>query len=76
MLNKILQRGEHDIEHQFRYPTANGFVFHDSRGFEAGGAAELEKVKDFIKTRAESKQLKDQLHVIWCAMAPRCLPNL
>ncbi|KAN0109796.1 hypothetical protein V8E52_008902, partial [Russula decolorans] len=63
-------RGEHNIEHQFQYPTAHGFVFHDSRGFEAGGADELKKVKDFIENRAKSEQLKDQLHVIWY-----CLPT-
>jgi GTPase SAR1 family protein len=64
-LEPSVSRGEHDIGHQFQYPTAHGFVFHDSRGFEAGGADELKKVKDFIEIRAKSEQLKDQLHVIW-----------
>ncbi|KAF8508995.1 GTP-binding protein, partial [Hysterangium stoloniferum] len=63
-------RGNHEIEHQFQYPTAHGFVFHDSCGFEAGGAVELQKVKDFIESRAKSGQLKDQLHAIWY-----CLPT-
>ncbi|KAM6495045.1 hypothetical protein JOM56_009668 [Amanita muscaria] len=58
-------RGEHNIEHQFQYPTAEGFIFHDSRGFEAGGADELKKVKKFVQSRAEKKELKDQLHAIW-----------
>ncbi|KIL65046.1 hypothetical protein M378DRAFT_11140 [Amanita muscaria Koide BX008] len=58
-------RGEHNIEHQFQYPTAHGFIFHDSRGFEAGGADELKKVKEFVQSRAEKKELKDQLHAIW-----------
>ncbi|KIL65055.1 hypothetical protein M378DRAFT_162626 [Amanita muscaria Koide BX008] len=58
-------RGEHNIEHQIQYPTAEGFIFHDSRGFEAGGADELKKVKEFVQSRAEEKELKDQLHVIW-----------
>ena len=71
MIQWIFQRGEHNIEHQFKYPTAHGFVFHDSRGFEAGGAVELDKVKDFIENRAKAEQLKDQLHVIWCAKARR-----
>lgn len=75
ILNLILQRGEHDIEHQFQYPTAHGFVFHDSRGFEAGCAVELEKVKDFIHKRGKAEQLKDQLHAIWCAEAPRYSSN-
>jgi len=63
-------RGEREIEHQFQYPTAHGFVFHDPRGFEAGSADELNKVKDFIETRAKAEQLKDRLHVIWY-----CLPT-
>jgi len=69
-LKPSASRGEHEIEHQFQYPTAHGFVFHDSRGFEAGGADELDKVKEFIENRAKAEQLKDQLHVIWY-----CLPT-
>ncbi|KAF8522583.1 GTP-binding protein [Hysterangium stoloniferum] len=63
-------RGNHEIEHQFQYPTAHGFVFHDSCGFEAGGAVELQKVTNFIENRAKGAQLKDQLHAIWY-----CLPT-
>jgi hypothetical protein len=74
-LTTIVQRGAHNIEHQFQYPTAHGFVFHDSCGFEAGSDDELKKVKEFIKKRAERDQLKDQLHVIWCAEALRCCAN-
>ncbi|KAF8514895.1 era-like GTP-binding protein [Hysterangium stoloniferum] len=69
-LEPSASRGKHEIEHQFQYPTAHGFVFHDSCGFEAGGAVELQKVKDFIEHRARSGQLKDQLHAIWY-----CLPT-
>jgi hypothetical protein len=42
-----------------------GFVFHDSCGFEAGSANELDDVKKFIKQRAKEKKLKDQIHAIW-----------
>jgi len=42
-----------------------GFIFHDSRGFEAGGADELEKVKVFITERSKSEYLQDQVHAIW-----------
>jgi hypothetical protein len=42
-----------------------GFVFHDSRGFEAGGESEFEKVKAFIAGRSKEAKLKDQLHAIW-----------
>lgn len=41
------------------------FIFHDSRGFEAGGVDELKKVKNFVSERSESKRLSDQVHVIW-----------
>jgi hypothetical protein len=47
------------------YPTAHGFIFHDSRGFESGDSSELDKVKAFIAGRAKKAQLKDQLHAIW-----------
>jgi hypothetical protein len=59
------QRGEHNIETAFVYPTAKGFIFHDSRGFEAGSNDELKKVREFIAKRAEAKQMEDQLHAIW-----------
>jgi hypothetical protein len=60
----IYQRGEHNIEYQLTYPGSN-FIFHDSRGIEAGSKDELEKVKKFILTREQNIELKNQLHVIW-----------
>jgi hypothetical protein len=42
-----------------------GFVFHDSCGFEAGSANELDDVKKFIKQRAKERDLRDQIHAIW-----------
>ena len=42
------------------------FIFHDSRGFEAGGEDELGIVKDFIEERAKEGRMRDQLHAIWC----------
>ncbi|KAG1798595.1 uncharacterized protein HD556DRAFT_1462284 [Suillus plorans] len=42
-----------------------GFVFHDSRGFEAGGVSEFEKVKEFIASRSKEKKITNQLHAIW-----------
>jgi hypothetical protein len=47
------------------FRSNQGFVFHDSRGFEAGGATELDNVKKFIKQRAKEKKLPDQIHAIW-----------
>lgn len=59
------QRGMHNIENELVFKSNPGFVFHDSRGFEAGGAEELEKVKEFITKRSKRTNLSDQLHVIW-----------
>jgi len=43
-----------------------GFIFHDSRGFEAGGVQEFQLVQEFIKERSKAKNVKEQLHAIWC----------
>ena len=59
------QRGIHDIENEMVFKSNPGFVFHDSRGFEAGGDYELGIVKDFIAQRAREKRLNNQLHAIW-----------
>ena len=48
LLCNQFQRGIHDIEHQITYPGSN-FIFHDSRGFEAGAREEMEIVWKFIK---------------------------
>jgi hypothetical protein len=53
------------------FRSNQGFVFHDSRGFEAGGTRELEDVKRFINQRAKEKKLPDQIHAIWSV---NCLP--
>jgi hypothetical protein len=59
------QRGIHNIENELVFRSNPGFVFHDSRGFEAGGIAELNAVKMFIAERSKTTTLRDQLHVIW-----------
>jgi GTP-binding protein EngB required for normal cell division len=58
-------RGIHDIENELVFKNNPGFIFHDSRGFEAGGDSELGIVKDFIAQRARRKRLEHQLHAIW-----------
>jgi hypothetical protein len=60
-----LQRGEHDIENEMIFEENPGFVFHDSRGFEAGGAQELKLVQEFIKKRSSTTKMEDLLHAIW-----------
>jgi hypothetical protein len=59
------QRGEHDIENQMIFEGNPGFVFHDSRGFEAGGDRELKIVQKFIQQRSKARNVNKQLHAIW-----------
>jgi GTPase Era involved in 16S rRNA processing len=59
------QRGIHKIENELVFQSNSGFIFHDSRGFEAGGVEELNLVKDFIAQRSKLDKIKSQLHVIW-----------
>ncbi|KAG2032651.1 hypothetical protein BDR03DRAFT_903387 [Suillus americanus] len=65
VLTASRERGEHDIENEMVFQSNPGFVFHDSRGFEAGGESEFNKVKAFIAGRSKEVKLKNQLHVIW-----------
>ncbi|KAG8833473.1 hypothetical protein FRC17_010648 [Serendipita sp. 399] len=58
-------RGLHDIENVLVFKSNPGFRFHDSRGFESGGASELDKVKAFIDSRSKHDSLQDRLHAIW-----------
>lgn len=62
---KLGQRGLHDITNEMVFKSNPGFIFHDSRGFEAGGATELENVKVFIAERSKSEDIKNQVHAIW-----------
>ncbi|KAN0082400.1 hypothetical protein V8E55_008195 [Tylopilus felleus] len=59
------ERGEHDIEHEISFESNDRFVFHDSRGFEAGSEDELRKVQSFIEKRANEQALEAGLHSIW-----------
>ncbi|KAG2356374.1 hypothetical protein BDR07DRAFT_1492042 [Suillus spraguei] len=65
VLNASRERGEHDIENEMVFKSNPGFVFHDSRGFEAGGESEFDKVKDFITRRSKEPRLGNRLHAIW-----------
>ena len=65
ILLKVLQRGKHDIENEMRFKSNTAFVFHDSRGFEAGRTSELDKVKDFMQKCSTNTSIQDHLHVIW-----------
>ncbi|KAI9567052.1 hypothetical protein HD554DRAFT_1016436 [Boletus coccyginus] len=69
-------RGEHEIEHEISFESNDQFVFHDSRGFEAGSEDELLKVQSFIEGRAKDQRLGDRLHAIWYCipMNEHCRP--
>jgi hypothetical protein len=60
-----VQRGEHNIELELSFSSHNGYVFHDSRGFEAGDDRELGIVQEFVRRRSQERSLNDRLHAIW-----------
>jgi hypothetical protein len=60
-----LQRGEHNIEHEIVFSSHEGYIFHDSRGFEAGGEGELKTVQEFVRRKSQEKKLQERLHAIW-----------
>ncbi|KAG2125454.1 hypothetical protein DEU56DRAFT_961864, partial [Suillus clintonianus] len=65
VLTASRQRGEHNIENEMVFRNNPGFIFHDSRGFEAGGESEYNKVNAFIAGRSKKGDLKDRIHMIW-----------
>ncbi|KAF8498202.1 hypothetical protein F5888DRAFT_1923063 [Russula emetica] len=69
-----LERGMSMIDYEITYPSSPRFVFHDSRGIEAGAEGHdssklrIEYIQKFINDRAETRRLRDQLHAIWFCM--------
>ncbi len=65
------------IDYEITYPNNPHFVFHDSRGIEAGAEADeaggghdpsklrVEYIQKFINDRAQQRHVGDQLHAIW-----------
>ncbi|KAG2154026.1 hypothetical protein DEU56DRAFT_907485 [Suillus clintonianus] len=76
VLTASRERGEHDIENEMVFQTNPGFIFHDSRGFEAGGESEYDKMNKFIADRSKEANMKDRIHAIWYCIpmdqASRC----
>ncbi|KIN96507.1 hypothetical protein M404DRAFT_162895, partial [Pisolithus tinctorius Marx 270] len=58
-------RGYHNIEDELVFKSNQGFVFHDSRGFEAGSAEQFEEMKKFVMDHAAARTLKKRIHAIW-----------
>ncbi|KAF8800441.1 era-like GTP-binding protein, partial [Phlegmacium glaucopus] len=70
LIHQSVERGQHDIKNEMIFKSNPGFIFHDSRGFEAGSAQELKMVQEFIMERSKAKNVKEQLHAIWY-----CIPT-
>jgi hypothetical protein len=71
----LVQRGEHSIELELRFSHHYGYVFHDSRGFEAGDDRQLGIVQDFVRRRSQEKSLNNRLHAIWFVLFGITVPN-
>jgi hypothetical protein len=61
----LVQRGLHNINDELTFNNHAGYVFHDSRGFEAGAEDELKIVQEFVRRKSQEKKLNDRLHAIW-----------
>ncbi|KAF8268217.1 hypothetical protein EI94DRAFT_1578498 [Lactarius quietus] len=64
-LDPSMDRGMHDIYNEFVFSGHNGYIFHDSCGFEAGSDKELEIVREFIRRKSRRRRLESRLHAIW-----------
>ncbi|KAH8996040.1 hypothetical protein EDB92DRAFT_116897 [Lactarius akahatsu] len=60
-----MDRGEHRIDDELVFSNHRGYVFHDSRGIEAGSAGELDILREFIQSKCGKGRLRDRLHAIW-----------
>ncbi|KAI0269576.1 hypothetical protein BGY98DRAFT_1190297, partial [Russula aff. rugulosa BPL654] len=64
-----LERGMSMIDYEITYLSSPRFVFHDSRGIEAGAESDChEYIQKFIDDRAQQTRTRDQLHAIWFCM--------
>jgi hypothetical protein len=68
----FFQRGKHNIEDELVFANHNGYLFHDSGGFEAGSEAELKIVQDFVHRKSHERRLADRLHAIWFVPSITC----
>ncbi|KAJ6592700.1 hypothetical protein B0H19DRAFT_906738, partial [Mycena capillaripes] len=65
------QRGMSDIEHEIIFKRNPYFVFHDSRGIEAGAEHEENSALctrylwNFLDKRSKTLTIRDQIHAIW-----------
>ncbi|KAJ7729007.1 hypothetical protein B0H16DRAFT_1734372 [Mycena metata] len=65
------ERGMSDIENEIMFRSNPLFVFHDSRGIEAGAEHEkdsqlrTEYLWNFLRKRSMSERIKNQIHAVW-----------
>lgn len=45
--------------------TKEGFIAHDSNGFEAGSHAEFDIVKEFLQRRDKKEDQFEKVHMVW-----------
>jgi hypothetical protein len=55
----------HEIEDELIFTSHDGYIFHDSCGFESGGEKELQIVREFVCRKSREDRLEDRLHAIW-----------
>ncbi|KAI6124689.1 hypothetical protein EV401DRAFT_1162935 [Pisolithus croceorrhizus] len=60
-----LTRGLHNIEDELVFGGNPRFVFHDSRGFEAGSEVQFDFMKKFVMDHAKTTKLHERIHAIW-----------
>ncbi|KAL4064207.1 hypothetical protein V8B97DRAFT_1988210, partial [Scleroderma yunnanense] len=60
-----LERGEHNIEDELVFRSNTGFIFHDSRGFEAGSEEEVKLMQNFLTNHSATMKLERWIHAIW-----------
>ncbi|KAJ7448358.1 hypothetical protein FB451DRAFT_1053847 [Mycena latifolia] len=71
LTQKQTQRGMSDIENEITFKSTPHFVFHDSRGIEAGAEHEqnstlsTEYLWNFLEKRSETTNIQDQVHAVW-----------
>jgi hypothetical protein len=60
----------HNINDEIIFTNHDGYIFHDSRGFEAGAEDELKIVQEFVRRKSQERQLQNRLHAIWYVLLP------
>ncbi|KAJ7112335.1 hypothetical protein C8R44DRAFT_798354 [Mycena epipterygia] len=64
-LDPTSERGQHNITDELVFSNHEGYIFHDTRGFESGSTDELQTVQEFVRDRSGRERLRDRLHAIW-----------